>query len=267
MERIRYLTVAEANRLKEQVSSNRDRGIVGLMLHTGMRIGETAALQVRDFDVDAQTVRIERTIVKTGSVIDRARGGKLRVKTLTKAVVYKLNKPVGIVLEDGTIKQVLGKDLFTVVGETSEFVKIGTKAHGGEGRTVALTDQQTWRHILAEIEGRDRKAWAWRAGAGTAASLTALGPHRFVGANGQRYSYSGMHDMLVRAMKRAGIPDDKAHPHVLRHTFAVYWLKSGGDLRSLQRMGGWSNITMVARYTEFVTEDLLEVSRRVKFGF
>src|SRR2546429_4518414 len=164
MERLRYLTAAEAGRLKEAVSTNRDRAIVGLLLHTGMRIGEVTGLQVRDFDREAQTIRIERIVVKTSSVVDRSTG-EIRLKIFKRTRAYKMNKPQSIVLEDGTVKQVMGRDLPKVVSGFSEFVKVGTKAHGDAGRTVPLTDQKTWLHIEAEIEGRDRTGWAWQSGA------------------------------------------------------------------------------------------------------
>src|SRR5438105_1852833 len=100
MERLRYLTTAEAARLKETVSSNRDRAIIGCLLHTGMRIGEVAALQVRDFDREAQTVRIERIIVRTGSVLDR-KNGEIQMRAFGKSRAYRMNKPISLVAEDG----------------------------------------------------------------------------------------------------------------------------------------------------------------------
>jgi site-specific recombinase XerD len=255
MERLRYLTVVEAARLKDEVSSNRDRAIVGILLHTGMRIGECAGLQVRDFDFEAQTIRIERIVVKTNSVVNR---GTRDIRLKKYGIpAYNGKRPISLVLEDGTIRQILAKDLPATIGTQAEFVKIGTKAHGDSGRTVPLTDQKTWQYLRAEIDDRDRNAWAWKAGFQGSPRVETHG----------RYSYTGMRDMVIRAMLRAGIPREKAHPHTARHTFAVHFLKNGGDLRTLQRIGGWSNINMVARYLEFVTEDLVDVSRRVKLGF
>lgn len=256
MERLRYLTPVEAARLKDSASSNRDRAIIGIMLHTGMRIGECAGLQVRDFDFDAQTIRIERIVVKTGSVVDRA-NGTIRLKNFGR-VAYKSTRPIGIVMEDGAIKNVMPVDLAALIGTTSEFVKIGTKSHGDSGRTVPLTDLKTWQYLRAEIDDRDRNAWAWRAGMQGGLQRA---------ESGGRFSYTGMRDTIIRAMRRAGIPQEKCHPHTTRHTFAVHFLKNGGDLRTLQRIGGWANINMVARYLEFVTEDLVDVSKRVKMGY
>lgn len=255
MERLRYLTPVEAARLKDCVGSNRDRAIVGIMLHTGMRIGECAGLQVRDFDFDAQTIRIERIVVKTNSVVDRSTG-EIRLKKFGIRA-YNGKKPISLVMEDGTIKSVLAPELPAVVGVAAEFVKIGTKAHGESGRTVPLTDAKTWQYLRAEIDGRERNAWAWRPGSQG---------HNRVRDTG-RFSYTGMRDTIIRAMRRAGIPGEKCHPHTTRHTFAVHFLKNGGDLRTLQRIGGWANINMVARYLEFVTEDLVDVSKRVKMGY
>lgn len=259
MERLRYLTAIEAARLKEELSTNRDRAIVGVLLHTGMRIGEVVGLQVRDFDTEAKTVRIERIVMKTASIVDRATG-QIRLKGFAGRPAYKKDKAISVVLDDGRIQLVKSQDLPVFLKGHTEFVKVGTKAHGDSGRTVPLVDPDTWRYVLAEIQGRPRNEWAWRAGAKS-------GNHGFAGHAGGRYSYTGARDMVTRAMGRAGIPRDKCHPHTTRHTFAVHFLKNGGDLRSLQRIGGWSNITMVARYLEFVTEDLVDAVKKVDLGF
>lgn len=47
--------------------------------------------------------------------------------------------------------------------------------------------------------------------------------------------------------KRAGLPVD-AHPHSLRHTFAVHFLNQGGDVFSLQAIMGHSSLTTTRRY-------------------
>jgi integrase/recombinase XerD len=61
----------------------------------------------------------------------------------------------------------------------------------------------------------------------------------------------------------AGIRGKRVSPHTLRHTFAVNWLRSGGDTLSLQRLLGHSSPAMTARYVNFLTADLAEMHRSV----
>ena len=52
--------------------------------------------------------------------------------------------------------------------------------------------------------------------------------------------------ILARAAQRARVPSFSAH--VCRHTWATRFMQAGGDLRTLQMLGGWRSITMVMRY-------------------
>jgi integrase/recombinase XerD len=61
----------------------------------------------------------------------------------------------------------------------------------------------------------------------------------------------------------AGIRGKRVSPHTLRHTFAVNWLKNGGDTLSLQRLLGHSSPAMTERYVNFLTADLAEMHRTV----
>jgi site-specific recombinase XerD len=61
----------------------------------------------------------------------------------------------------------------------------------------------------------------------------------------------------------AGIRGKRVSPHTLRHTFAVNWLKNGGDTLSLQRLLGHSSPAMTTRYVNFATADLAELHRTV----
>jgi site-specific recombinase XerD len=61
----------------------------------------------------------------------------------------------------------------------------------------------------------------------------------------------------------AGIRGKRVSPHTLRHTFAVNWLKNGGDTLSLQRLLGHSSPAMTTRYVNFCTADLAAMHRTV----
>jgi integrase len=55
------------------------------------------------------------------------------------------------------------------------------------------------------------------------------------------------------------------HPHTLRHSFAVHYLRSGGRLSDLQQMLGHSHITTTGIYTKLVPTELGTEMDKIQF--
>lgn len=66
--------------------------------------------------------------------------------------------------------------------------------------------------------------------------------------------------MLGRRSKQAGIRH--VHPHLLRHTFAVSYLRNDGDVLSLMKLMGHTSLTMTKRYVLLSEVDLAAAHRK-----
>lgn len=77
--------------------------------------------------------------------------------------------------------------------------------------------------------------------------------------------YSGLHQMLKRRAAAAGITD--LHAHKFRHTAATAYLKAGGSSIMAQRRFGWTDDTMVKRYTNAEADNLaIAEAQRLDLG-
>lgn len=66
--------------------------------------------------------------------------------------------------------------------------------------------------------------------------------------------------MLLGASDRAGI--SHVHPHRLRHTFAINYLRAGGDIFTLQMILGHESLDMVRHYSRLAQSDVKIAHRR-----
>ena len=78
-------------------------------------------------------------------------------------------------------------------------------------------------------------------------------------SRGKRLSVNGLHLILRRLGERAGV--ENCHAHTMRRTFALWSLRAGMDIYTLQRLMGHKSLTQLQRYLAFVQIDLERNSR------
>jgi integrase/recombinase XerD len=118
------------------------------------------------------------------------------------------------------------------------------KGKGGVGRVVYLgrrARRVLWRY-LAEREEDD--------------------PDEFLFLTQRRRPLTP--NQLLQRVKRLGgrAGVEGVHPHRFRHTFAIQYLRNGGDVFTLQRLLGHSSLAMVKRYLRLVRDDLKSMHGR-----
>ena len=99
-------------------------------------------------------------------------------------------------------------------------------AYAKNGRTRSVPLNSTVRAALEQLKARS------------------TGDYVFTRRDGERYT--SIRTSFDAACQQAGLKD--VTPHTLRHTFATRLIENGVDLRTVQELGGWSQIRMLERY-------------------
>jgi site-specific recombinase XerD len=76
----------------------------------------------------------------------------------------------------------------------------------------------------------------------------------FATSSGNPLDRFSLHGLLELAGRRVGVGD--VHPHRFRHTFAITFLRNGGNVFALQRILGHESSTMVNKYLAIAQTDL-----------
>ena len=112
-------------------------------------------------------------------------------------------------------------------------------AKGGKGRTVFLgkvARKAVWRYLT----GRDDE--------------NNLEAPLFESKDGRPFTRDSLRILITRIGSRANVRN--AHPHKFRHTFAISYLRLGGDVFTLQMLLGHRSLEMVRHYAQIAEVDI-----------
>ena len=87
-------------------------------------------------------------------------------------------------------------------------------------------------------------------------------PQFLLGRTGKRFCRNKARKLVRRYGKKAGIEGVRISPHTLRHTFAVLYIRNGGDSFSLQEILGHSTLEMTRHYVNLARRDVAEQHRK-----
>jgi site-specific recombinase XerD len=86
--------------------------------------------------------------------------------------------------------------------------------------------------------------------------------HVFLTGQGRPLTKDRVETLVERYGRRADITGVRVSPHTFRHTFAVMFLRNGGDVFSLQRIMGHSTLDVLRIYINMAQADIQEAHRR-----
>ena len=85
-------------------------------------------------------------------------------------------------------------------------------------------------------------------------------PNLFLTIHGRPLRPYRLRQNLHRLGERAGVTN--VHPHRFRHTFAIQYLRNGGDIFTLQRLLGHTSLRMVRHYLRIAQADVETAHRK-----
>ena len=77
----------------------------------------------------------------------------------------------------------------------------------------------------------------------------------FLSVSGEPMTRNTLLKLIYRLAEVAGVPD--AHPHEFRRTFAIQYLRNGGNERTLQDVLGHESLDMLLTYTRIAQVDIV----------
>jgi integrase/recombinase XerD len=118
-------------------------------------------------------------------------------------------------------------------------------AKGGKGRTVYLgkvARRTLWRYLAEREDASDPDAPV------------------FMAQNGRLFNPNSLLQLIQGIADRSEVKN--AYPHKFSYTFAITYLRSGGDIFTLQSLLGHASLEMVVHYAQITELDVEQAHRK-----
>ncbi len=119
------------------------------------------------------------------------------------------------------------------------------KAKGGKGRIVYVGKSARrflWRYLAEREDGEDPDS------------------PLFLGKFHRAFNRDALRQLINALGEKAHVR--KCHPHRFRHTFAITYLRSGGDIFTLKSLLGHGSLDMVEHYARIADVDVEQAHRK-----
>lgn len=249
---VEYLTSRRLPVKPEEITPEIVRGLV-----IGLQAATVSAFTARGY---VQVIKGLFTWLEDEGYIDH---NPIRLVRLPKTPRYVVRP-----LEEDEVRRLLaavdpqtpvgGRDLAIILLLLDTGMRLGEIA----GLTMA-EGEQALRDGMLKVFGKGSRERLVPVGGTTQNALRRyLDLHRpktfsgalFVGSRGENLAAEGIRQVIRRVSRRANVAG--VHPHRLRHTAAVTFLRAGGDVFTLQRILGHSTLAMTRNYVTLTDTDI-----------
>ena len=119
----------------------------------------------------------------------------------------------------------------------------------GDKRRTIYFGQQTTKALWAHLRDKEVQADA------------PLFPSERAEGKGEHLSRYGLRDMIERLAALSGVKGVRCSAHTFRHTFAISFLRAGGQIKALMEILGHTDAQMTSRYVKLAEADLANQRR------
>ena len=179
------------------------------------------------------------------SNLDRSRTYMRRGKRIRGRVLNHINRHRAIILllVDTGIR---ADELYNLMIHQTDFKNLQIKVwgKGSKQRSIPIsphTSQSIWRYINTRDDDH-------------------MGAYTFTTKFNRRFTTDRLRRIIQNIGARSGVSDVTVHR--FRHTFAINYLRNGGDIYTLQRILGHSTMLMVQRYLAIAEADITAAHRK-----
>mgnify|MGYP001088981061 CR=1 FL=1 len=154
-----------------------------------------------------------------------------------------------------------GRDFVSLRDRAIIYLLLDTGLRANEAVMLDVADLDTIRGNILVRCGKGRKPRTVFIGKKTRKVVRAYlrertsdNPALWLTEGGERMAYEGMRQMVRRRSERAGVAQPSLHS--FRRFFALAYLRNGGDIFTLQKLMGHSDLQILRRYLNQIDEDL-----------